>query len=104
VVQDLTVSIAAGEFIALVGPSGSGKSTILRLLLGLETAQAGEVFFDGKALSGLDVVALRRQIGVVLQQGRILPGSLLSNIVGASAASLEDALGSGANGRPGCRY
>lgn len=91
IVDRLDLSIAPGEFVAIVGASGSGKSTLVRLLIGFETPDAGEVLFDGKALSDLDLGAVRGQIGVVLQAGRINPGSIASNIVGATDASVEDA-------------
>ena len=90
VIRDLSFSIQPGEFVALAGPSGSGKSTILRLLLGFEAPGEGEILYDGRPLSGLDAAALRRQIGVVLQNGRIMPGSILVNIAGSSGATLED--------------
>ncbi|MEM9120221.1 MAG: NHLP bacteriocin export ABC transporter permease/ATPase subunit [Cyanobacteria bacterium P01_F01_bin.56] len=87
------VSFAAkpGEFIALVGPSGSGKSTAMRLLLGFDTAEKGNVYFDGQDLSGLDVVAVRRQFGVVLQTSRLSAGSIFENLAGGALISLEDA-------------
>jgi NHLM bacteriocin system ABC transporter ATP-binding protein len=91
VLQDLSFSIRAGEFVAIVGPSGCGKSTILRLLLGFETPQAGEILVDGHILSTLDIAALRRQIGVVLQNGRIQPGSLVEAIGGGRPVTLEEA-------------
>jgi ABC-type bacteriocin/lantibiotic exporter with double-glycine peptidase domain len=72
-----------GEFIALVGGSGSGKSTIFRLLLGFETPEDGTIYYDGQDLSGLDVDAVRRQLGVVLQMVglRQLPFSRTSLVV-----------------------
>ncbi|PSN06725.1 NHLP bacteriocin export ABC transporter permease/ATPase subunit, partial [filamentous cyanobacterium CCT1] len=87
------VSFAAqpGEFIALVGPSGSGKSTAMRLLLGFDTPQAGGVYYDGQALAGLDVVAVRRQCGVVLQTSRLSAGSIFENLAGGALISLDDA-------------
>ncbi|WP_051158569.1 NHLP bacteriocin export ABC transporter permease/ATPase subunit [Nodosilinea nodulosa] len=87
------VSFAAqpGEFIALVGPSGSGKSTAMRLLLGFDTPQAGSVYYDGQALAGLDVVAVRRQCGVVLQTSRLSAGSIFENLAGGALISLDDA-------------
>lgn len=91
VLRDVTFSAKAGEFIALVGPSGSGKSTILRLLLGFETPEAGAIYYDGQDFAGLDRNAVRRQIGVVLQNGRIMAGDIFTNIVGSSLATLEDA-------------
>lgn len=63
----LSLSIEAGEFVAVVGPSGSGKSTLLRLILGFEEPWSGVVTYDGKDLADLDVLAVRRQIGTVMQ-------------------------------------
>jgi ABC-type bacteriocin/lantibiotic exporter with double-glycine peptidase domain len=91
VLNDLSLSAEAGEFVALVGPSGSGKSTLLRLLLGFEAPESGSIFFDGQELGGLDLLGVRRQIGVVLQNGRLMPGDIFSNIVGSTGALLEDA-------------
>ena len=91
VLQDVSLEIEAGEFVALVGPSGSGKSTLLRVLLGFERLESGAVYYDGQDLAGLDVRAVRRQMGVVLQNGRLLSGDLFTNIVGANRATLDDA-------------
>lgn len=91
VLDDLTLSVRAGEFVAIVGASGCGKSTLVRLLLGFEPVQAGAILLDGKDMAELDVLAVRRQMGVVLQNTRPLPGSLIENIVGATDASLQDA-------------
>jgi NHLM bacteriocin system ABC transporter ATP-binding protein len=91
ILRDVSVRIQAGEFVAFVGPSGSGKSTLLRLLLGFEALEGGAIFFDGQELGGLDVQAVRRQMGVVLQSGRLMSGDIYTNIVGASSATLADA-------------
>jgi ATP-binding cassette subfamily C protein len=91
VLQDVSLQIKAGEFIAIAGPSGSGKSTLFRLLLGLQRPEAGAIFYDGLDMAGLDVQAIRRQCGVVLQNGKLLPGDIFENIVGASLLTLEDA-------------
>ncbi|HET9626833.1 MAG TPA: NHLP bacteriocin export ABC transporter permease/ATPase subunit [Kofleriaceae bacterium] len=91
ILRDVSVRIGAGEFVAFVGASGSGKSTLLRLLLGFEALEGGAIFFDGQELGGLDVQAVRRQMGVVLQSGRLMSGDIYTNIVGASAGSLDDA-------------
>ncbi len=80
-----------GEFVAFVGPSGSGKSTALRLLLGFEAPEAGGVFFDGQDLSTIDVGAVRRQMGVVLQGSRLMSGDIFTNIIGSSPLKLDDA-------------
>ncbi|MBF0394414.1 MAG: NHLP bacteriocin export ABC transporter permease/ATPase subunit, partial [Alphaproteobacteria bacterium] len=87
----LSLRVRPGEFVAIVGPSGCGKSTLIRLLLGFEKAETGGIFYDGHDLGQLDTVAVRRQIGVVLQSGRLMPGSILENIRGASDCTLDEA-------------
>jgi NHLM bacteriocin system ABC transporter peptidase/ATP-binding protein/NHLM bacteriocin system ABC transporter ATP-binding protein len=92
VLDDVSLQVRPGEFVAIVGASGSGKSTLLRLLLGFETPDAGTVTYDGRELATLDVREVRRQIGVVLQHAQLMPGDLFSNIVGfAPGLTLEDA-------------
>lgn len=91
VLNELDLSAPAGSYIAIVGPSGSGKSTIMRLLLGFERQESGEVFFDGRAAERFDPSALRRQMGVVLQHARITDGSIFENIVGASGLGVQEA-------------
>jgi len=92
VLDEVTLRAAPGEFVALVGPSGSGKSTLLRLLLGFEQPDTGTVEYDGKDLGHLDVRAVRQQMGVVVQNARLLPGSIFQNIIGSSALlTIDDA-------------
>jgi len=91
VLDDISLHIKPGTFVAFVGPSGAGKSTLLRLLLGLESPQTGSISYDRQELARLDAHGLRRQIGVVMQNGRLMAGDLLSNIVGSSLATLDDA-------------
>jgi NHLM bacteriocin system ABC transporter ATP-binding protein len=91
VLQNVTIQIKAGEFVAIVGPSGSGKSTLLRLILGFERPEAGAIFYDGLDMAGLDIQAIRRQCGVVLQSGKLMPGDIFENIVGTSLLTLDDA-------------
>lgn len=86
VLRDLSFSAQPGEMIALVGPSGAGKSTITRLLLAFESPESGEIFYDGKNLEDLDPTLVRRQMGVVVQSGRITRSSILKNIVGAASS------------------
>ncbi|SMD17751.1 ATP-binding cassette domain-containing protein [Rhizobium sp. RU36D] len=90
--DDFNLRIEKGEFIAVVGASGSGKSTLLRLLLGFDRPEQGDIFFDGHSLNRLDLAQVRRQVGVVLQHGRIMSGSINDNIVGESGLGMEDAL------------
>jgi ABC-type bacteriocin/lantibiotic exporter with double-glycine peptidase domain len=91
VISDLTLTIEPGAFVAVVGPSGSGKSTLIRLLLGFERPQTGGIYFDGRSAERLNLGAVRRQIGVVLQHGRITAGSLYQNILGDAPLGLDDA-------------
>jgi len=87
VLNDISLHIRPGEFVAIVGPSGAGKSTLLRLLLGFESPQSGSIYYDNQDLAGLDLQATRRQIGVVLQDGKLMPGSIFDNIAGSSWAT-----------------
>jgi ATP-binding cassette subfamily C protein len=91
VLHDVSLSIKPGEFVALVGGSGSGKSTLFRLLLGFEQASQGDIYYDGQNLKDVDAGAVRRQLGVVLQSGRLMSGSIFSNIVGSAPLRHEDA-------------
>ena len=90
-IEDVSFRIRQGEYVAFVGPSGCGKSTIYRLLLGFEQPTSGSIFLDGHDLSGLDMVAIRQRMGVVLQNGQLVAGSIYENIAGMSPLSADDA-------------
>ena len=89
VLDDLTFRVEPGELVAITGPSGGGKSTVMRMLLGFEQPEQGSVLFDEQTLSSLDVGAVRRQLGVVLQDGQLMPGTVRQNLAGT--AVLTDA-------------
>jgi len=91
VLNNLSLKIKAGEMVAFVGPSGSGKSTIMRILLGFEVPESGSVYYDGSPFDSMNKDLLRQQIGVVLQNGTLMSGSIYQNIVGNSELTLEDA-------------
>jgi ABC-type bacteriocin/lantibiotic exporter with double-glycine peptidase domain len=91
IIKNFSLEIMPREFVALVGPSGSGKSTLLRLLLGFDQPESGAILYDGQDLTKLDVKAVRRQIGVVLQNGLLFSGSIFENIVGSSPLTLNEA-------------
>jgi ATP-binding cassette subfamily C protein len=91
ILDSVTMNAEPGEFVAIVGPSGSGKSTLFRMLLGFEAPQEGVVSFDGQDLASLDVLAVRRQLGVVLQGGRLDAGSVFDNIACGNVLTLDEA-------------
>lgn len=91
VVSNLSLSIAAGETVALVGAPGAGKSTLIQLLLRLYDPQQGSLWVDDFDLSQLSRKSVRSQIGVVLQESFLFAGSIADNLrVGQSQASLAD--------------
>ncbi|MEH2165195.1 MAG: NHLP bacteriocin export ABC transporter permease/ATPase subunit [Nostoc sp.] len=92
ILNDVSLYADPGEFVAIVGASGSGKSTIFRLLLGFETPLSGTVYYDRFDLASLDLQAVRRQLGVVLQNGRIGTGSIFENITAGALVSHAQAL------------
>lgn len=79
-VQDVSVDIAAGQFVAVVGASGAGKSTLAKLLVGLYRPHQGRVLYDGLDLAGLDLRSVREQMGVVTQRGELFGMSVRENI------------------------
>ena len=91
ILDGVSIAAAPGQCIALTGPSGSGKSTLLNLILRFETPQSGAIYLDGRELSGLDITAVRRQIGVVTQDGRIMAGSIFENICCGGVNTMDDA-------------
>lgn len=92
VIDDLSLRIRPGQYVAIVGATGCGKSTLMRILLGFEKPQKGAVYYDGKDLDSIDLRSLRRKIGVVLQNGKLFQGDIYSNIViSAPHLSLDDA-------------
>jgi ABC-type bacteriocin/lantibiotic exporter with double-glycine peptidase domain len=88
ILKNVSLKVAPGEFIALVGPSGSGKSTLLRLLLGFEIPELGTIYYNEQDLNGIDIRGVRRQIGVVLQTSQVAPATIFQNIVGTSSIEL----------------
>lgn len=80
ILKNINMEINEGEYAAIVGRSGSGKSTLFKLLLGFEQVRKGAVFVDDANVNDIDLSDLRQRIGVVLQNGDILPGSIYENI------------------------
>ena len=93
IIDNLSLKIRPGQYVAIVGKTGCGKSTLMRLILGFETPQKGAVYFDGKDLTSLDLKSLRRKIGVVMQNGKLFQGDIYSNIaVSAPGLTAEGAM------------
>lgn len=91
VLHDVSFHIRPGEYVAVVGPSGCGKSTLLKLLLGFEQPSQGKIRYDGRDINSLDAHSLRRKLGVVLQDGKLIAGSIFENItITTSNASMKD--------------
>ncbi|MBR6707077.1 MAG: ATP-binding cassette domain-containing protein [Clostridia bacterium] len=86
--EDFSLTIPARQYVAIVGRSGCGKSTLVRLLLGFEKPIRGVINYDRKDLQRLDLRSVRRQIGTVMQDGKLFSGSIFDNIV-ISAPTLK---------------
>ena len=92
VIDGMDLKIRPGEYVAIVGRTGCGKSTLLRLLLGFERPERGSVSYDGRDISRLDLKSLRRKIGVVMQNGALVQGSIFENIaISAPRLTLDEA-------------
>jgi osmoprotectant transport system ATP-binding protein len=81
-VDDVSLEVAAGEFVAIVGGSGSGKTTLLRLANRLLEADSGSITIDGEDVREIDPVSLRRRIGYVFQSGGLFPHISVAGNVG----------------------
>ena len=92
ILDDLSLTIPARQYVAIVGKTGCGKSTLLRLLLGFEKPEKGAIFFDRKDMQTLDLGSLRKCIGTVLQEGDLFSGSIFENIsISAPNLTLQQA-------------
>lgn len=92
VVDNLSLKIRPGQYVAIVGQTGCGKSTLMRLMLGFESPHKGAVYYDGKDLAQMDLKSLRRNIGVVMQNGKLFQGDIFSNItISAPWLTMDDA-------------
>jgi ATP-binding cassette, subfamily B, bacterial CvaB/MchF/RaxB len=80
VIENLNLTVEAGESVTIIGPSGSGKTTLVKIMLGLIEPSSGEVLIDGVPLSGIGVRAYREQIAAVMQEDELLSGSIADNI------------------------
>ncbi|MCL5271804.1 MAG: ATP-binding cassette domain-containing protein [Gammaproteobacteria bacterium] len=89
--KNSSLKIKKGELIGIIGSSGCGKTSLLRLIIGLERPLSGEIFFDGQPLESMDLADLRQQIGFVMQNMSLFPGTIADNIRGhCSDATIDD--------------
>ncbi len=92
ILDNLSLKIRPGQYVAIVGKTGCGKSTLMRILLGFEHPQRGAVYYDGKDLSTLDIRSVRKRIGTVMQSGMLFSGDIFANIsIAAPNLTLEEA-------------
>ncbi|SNY92244.1 ABC-type bacteriocin/lantibiotic exporter, contains an N-terminal double-glycine peptidase domain [Cohaesibacter sp. ES.047] len=91
-IEQVSFDIKAGEHIGITGPSGAGKSTLIKAILGLIPCESGSVRFEGLELSSLDQQAIRQQIGIVDQNGKLFPGTLFENIAAGAPISSQQAM------------
>ena len=80
ILDDLSLKVRPGEYVAIVGRTGCGKSTLIRLLLGFEKPEKGVVYYDRKSMADIDLPSLRRCIGTVMQDAGLFQGDIYSNI------------------------
>jgi len=80
VLTNATLHVTPGEIVCLMGPSGSGKSSLLRCLNRLTEPPPATVFYNGQDIHNLDVLTLRRQVGMVFQKPALFPGTVTENI------------------------
>ena len=80
ILDDLSLKVRPGEYVAIVGRTGCGKSTLIRLLLGFEKPEKGAVYYDSKSMADIDLPSLRRCIGTVMQDAGLFQGDIYSNI------------------------
>ena len=92
ILNDLSINIRPGEYVAVVGRTGCGKSTLVRVLLGFEKPEKGAVYYGRNDLNKVDLPSLRKQIGTVMQDAGLFQGDIYSNIViTAPQLTLNDA-------------
>ncbi len=90
ILDDLSLHIRSGEYIGIAGVSGSGKSTLIRLLLGFNQPDMGQIYYDSIPISHLDRTELRRRIGSVLQDSALISGTILQNVTLSRPEATEE--------------
>ena len=92
IIDNLSININPGDYIAIVGKTGCGKSTLVRLLLGFEKPQKGAIYYDDRNIETIDLKSLRKHIGTVIQSGSLFQGDIFSNIaIASNSLTLDEA-------------
>ena len=92
ILDDISLTIKPGEYVAIVGGSGCGKTTLVRLMLGFLYPEQGTIYYDDMDIRDLDLQSLRKCIGAVLQDGKLFAGDIYSNItITRPNCTMEDA-------------
>ncbi len=81
IINDISLHIKPKEFVAIAGKTGCGKTTLIRLILGLEKPDSGRILYDGIDQSEVDLKSLRKNMGAVIQDGRLFRDDILNNII-----------------------
>ena len=90
IINNLSLKIKKGEFVAFVGESGTGKSTIIDLIMGLNNPQNGKISIDDNSLENLDINSFRKKIGYIPQTGLLFNMSILDNIRWANETASDE--------------
>jgi ATP-binding cassette subfamily C protein len=90
ILRDISLSVQPGEYIGVVGASGCGKSTLMKLLLGFIEPTEGKIYYDSLDFTCLDKKELRRRMGVVLQDGNLIAGTIAENVSITKPDATED--------------
>ena len=90
ILNDLSLNVKEGEYVAIVGQTGCGKSTLIRVLLGFEKPLSGKVLVDGHDINDVDPSSLRRKIGTVMQNGTLFHADIFSNIIISNPSLTEE--------------
>lgn len=90
VIEDLSLSVAAGAVVAIVGPTGAGKTTLVNLLMRFYDVDRGQILIDGVDITDVDRCALRSSIGMVLQDTWLFTGTIAENIGYGRPGATED--------------
>ena len=80
ILKDFSLKIHPEQYLAIVGRTGCGKTTLMKMLMGFVYPDKGAVYYDGQDLKNLDPSSLRRHMGVVMQDGKLLQGTIFENI------------------------